>query len=101
MQSRVHPNYKTKYHVQNWGSYDRGLARRGDVTVWLSPEAITAWAPLGIRRRGGQLRYSNLAIETALTLRLIFKLPLRQTEGFLHSLLALMPWCMAPGSGSH
>ena len=40
--------------------------------------------------RGGQRRYSNLAIRTALTLRIVFGLPLRQTEGFLDSLLSLM-----------
>ena len=40
--------------------------------------------------RGGQRRYSNLAIRTALTLRVVFGLPLRQTEGFLDSLLSLM-----------
>ena len=90
MKSRVHPKYKTKYRVKNWASYDRALVRRGDVTVWLSPEAIAAWEPAGIRKRGGQLRYSDLAIETALTLRLIFQLPLRQTEGFLRSLVSLM-----------
>ncbi len=36
MKSRVHPKYKTKYHVKNWASYDRGLVHRGDITIWLS-----------------------------------------------------------------
>ena len=90
MKSRVHPKYKTKYHVKNWASYDRALVRRGDVTLWLSSEAIDAWEPVGVGKRGGQLRYSGLAIETALTLRLVFSLPLRQTEGFLRSLFAMM-----------
>jgi len=40
MKSRVHPKYKTKYRVKNWASYDRALVRRGDVTVWLSPEEV-------------------------------------------------------------
>ena len=90
MKSRVHPTYKTKYRVKNWASYDRALVRRGDVTVWFSAAAIAAWEPAGVGRRGGQLRYSDLAIETALTIRLIFTLPLRQTEGFLTSLFGLM-----------
>lgn len=90
MKSRVHPTYKTKYRVQNWASYDRALVRRGNVTAWLSPEAIASWEPAGIGKRGGQLKYSDLAIETALTLRLIFHLPLRQAEGFLTSLVGLM-----------
>ncbi len=90
MKSRVHPRFKTKYRVKNWTSYDRALVRRGDVTVWLSPEAIATWEPAGDGKRGGQLKYSDLAIETALTLRLIFNLPLRQTEGFLRSLFGMM-----------
>ena len=90
MKSKVHPKYKTKYRVKNWSFYDRALVRRGDVTLWLSPEVITTWEPTGVGKRGGQLRYSDLAIEVALTLRLLFNLPLRQTEGFLNSLFAMM-----------
>ena len=90
MKSRVHPKYKTKYHVRNWAVYERALVCRGDVTVWLSPAAIAAWEPDPGGRRGGQRRYSDVAIETALTLRLIFHLPLRQAEGFLTSLFRLM-----------
>ena len=45
MRSRVHPKYKTKYCVENWPSYDRALTRRGDITVWLSPQAIATWKP--------------------------------------------------------
>ncbi len=70
MKSRVHPKYKTKYRVGNWAEYDRALVRRGDVTIWLSPEAIATWEPSGVGKRGGQLKYSDLAIETVLTLRL-------------------------------
>ena len=87
MQSKVHPTYKAKYRVTNWPAYNQALVRRGDVTVWLSSEAIAAWTP---RRSGRQRRYSDLAIETALTLRLLYHLPLRQTEGFLHALFGMM-----------
>jgi IS5 family transposase len=90
MNSRVHPNYKAKCRVTNWPEYDEVLVRRGDVTVWLSPEAIAAWEPANVGKRGGQLKYSDLAIETALNLRLVFHLPLCQTEGFLNSLFAMM-----------
>jgi IS5 family transposase len=90
MKSRVHPTYKTKYRVRNWASYDRALVRRGDITVWLSPEAIADWEPAGRGTRGGQRKYSDVAIETGLTLRLIFHLPLRQSEGFLTSLFGVM-----------
>ena len=63
MKSKVHPRYKTKYRVANWAAYNQALVRRGDVTVWLSSEAIAAWTP----RRSGQRWYSDLAIETALS----------------------------------
>ena len=60
------------------------------MTVWLSADATDAWKPSPSGRPGGQRRFSDLAIETALTLRLVFRLPLRQREGFLRSVLALL-----------
>ena len=88
--SKVHPRYKTKYRVANWAAYNQALVRRGDVTLWVSSDAIAAWTPGRSGRRGGQRRYSDLAIETALTLRLLYHLPLRQAEGFLHALFGMM-----------
>ena len=90
MKSSVSPKYKTKYHVGNWPAYDRALVQRGDITVWLPPDVIATWEAVGVGTRGGQLQYSDLAIETALTLRLIFHLPLRQTEGFLTSIFGML-----------
>jgi hypothetical protein len=69
MKSRVQLKYKAKYRVKNWASYDRALVQRSNVTVWLSPEALVEWTPPSVGKRGGQLKYSTLAIETALTLR--------------------------------
>ncbi len=60
------------------------------ITLWISQDAIASWKPAPSGRRGAQRKYSDHAIETALTLRLVFKLPLRQTEGFLRSVLSLM-----------
>ena len=90
MKSRVHPEYKTKYRVGIWPAYEQALVRRGDITLWLSADAIAAWTPAPTGRRGGQRKFSDHAIETALTLRLVFGLPLRQAEGFLRSVLSLM-----------
>jgi IS5 family transposase len=56
----------------------------------VSPEAIATWTPASVGTRGGQQKYSDVAIETALTLRLLFHLPLRQAEGFLQSLFRMM-----------
>jgi len=88
--SRVHPKYKTKYRVANWPEYDRSLVQRGDVTLWLTPAAVASWNATPSGRRGGQPKYSDVAIETTLTLRRVFHLPLRQAEGFLGSLFHMM-----------
>jgi hypothetical protein len=75
MNSRVHPNYKTNYRVTNWAEYDRALVRRGDITLWISEDAIAAWKPTPTGRRGAQQKFSDHAIETALTLRQVFPAP--------------------------
>jgi hypothetical protein len=90
MNSRVHPKYKTKYRVTNWANYDRALVQRGDITLWISEDAIKSWTPNPSGKRGAPRKYSDQAIETALTLRLVYGLPLRQAEGFLRSLLNTM-----------
>ncbi len=90
MKTRVHPRYKTKYRVSNWAEYDRALVQRGDITLWISQDAIASWKPAATGLRGAQRKFSDHAIETALTLRLVCKLPIRQADGFLRSVLALM-----------
>ena len=85
-----HPKYRKKYKIHNWRAYEQALINRGDLTLWLSEDVIEAWkSDLG-QKMGRSKLYSDLAIETALTLRLLFKLPLRQTEGFLTSIFRLM-----------
>ena len=76
--------------MNNWAEYDRALVQKGDITLWISENAIVSWKPAPTGRRGAQMKFSDHAIEAALTLRLIFKLPLRQAEGFLRSVLSLM-----------
>ena len=88
--SKVHPKYKTKYRVKNWPDYDRALVARGDITLWITPEALVAWRPVPSGRRGAQPKFSDLAIETAMTFHIVFHLPLRQSEGFLRSILRIM-----------
>ena len=81
---------KVVYRVRNWPDYDAGLTQRGSLTVWFSPQAVEAWYYQGPRQRGAQYTFSDVAIHTALTLRLMYHLPLRQTEGFVASIVALM-----------
>jgi hypothetical protein len=76
--------------VKNWREYEQSLRDRGDITLWISPEAIAAWRAPMTGKRGAQPVYADIAIETALALRLLFRLSLRQTEGLLGSVLSLM-----------
>ena len=76
--------------MENWPEYDRGLVQRGDIRFWISEEALEGWATPYRTPPGGQRKFSNLAIEATLVLGAVFKLPLRQTVGFVRSLMALL-----------
>jgi hypothetical protein len=87
---RRHHIPKQRYRVTNWAEYDAALRQRGNLTVWFTEEAIAAWRAEPRTTRGGQAHYSALAIRTALTLRAVFRLALRQTEGLIGSVLRLL-----------
>jgi len=81
---------KQKHRAANPAAYDAALRQRGSLTVWFTEDAIAAWKAEPRTMRGGQTRYSGLAIATALTLRAVFRLALRQTEGLIGSIIALL-----------
>ena len=89
-QERRHKIPKARYRVKNWRDYDAALRRRGDLTVWVTAEALAAWTPPRTGRRGRPQQYSEMAVETGLMLRLAFGRPWRQTEGMLASILRLL-----------
>ena len=81
---------KPRYRVTNRADYDAALRQRGSVTVWFTDDAIATWRAEPRITPGGQPHYSALAITTALTMRAVFHLALRQTEGLIGSVLALL-----------
>ena len=89
-QDRRHHIPEQKRRVTNWREYDESLRRRGSLTVWFSDEAIEAWGAAPRTGRGGQPEYSDLAILTALTLKAVFRLAYRQTEGLIGSVIGLL-----------
>src|SRR5215217_6648431 len=89
-QDRRHHIPRQRHRVTNWPAYDASLRQRGNLTVWFTEEAIAAWAAEPRNTRGGQPWYSPLAILTALTLRAVFRLALRQTEGLIGSVIRLL-----------
>lgn len=81
---------KQRYRVRNWAAYDAALRQRGSLTVWFSDEAVERWQAETRTTPGGQQKYSDLAILTALILRAVYRLALRQTEGLVGSLVQLL-----------
>ena len=89
-QNRRHHIPRQQRTVTNWPAYDASLRQRGSLTVWFTEDAVDAWAAEPRTTRGGQPWYSELAILTALTLRAVFRLAYRQTEGLIGSLMRLL-----------
>lgn len=85
---------KKQYRVRNWVKYNESLVQRGSITFWFDEKVIREWHKLKqVPRRGRPRLYSDTAIECALTLRALFKLPLRATEGLIKSILV---WAQLP-----
>ena len=77
--------------VTNWADYDRALVNRGNLTIWFDEARIKEhWTPPPVGR-GKPGLYSDGAIQTCLTLKTLFRLPYRATEGLLKSLMRLCP----------
>lgn len=79
---------RIRYKTTNWPDYNAALKRRGFLTIWLDPEMEWKAAPSG--RRGRQQVFSDTAIQTCLTMKVMFGMALRQATGFVESLLGLM-----------
>ena len=79
------------YAIKNWREYNESLVRRGDVTFWFSADVVDAWEHENDEKKNGRpFTYSDVAIETLLTIRELFRLPYRQTEGLGRALAKLM-----------
>jgi len=79
------------YRIRNWSEYNAGLKQRGSITFWLNAEAIEGWLePEKSGKRGASKRYSDTAIATFETIKAVYRLAGRQTQGFIESLFALM-----------
>jgi hypothetical protein len=81
---------KTQYRTRNWKDYNTALVNRGRVTLWINPEVAKAWKAKSDGLPHKQKVYSDLAIEVILSLKILFKLPLRATQGLAMDLIKLM-----------
>lgn len=83
--------FKQKYRIQNWSAYNKALVSRGSLTIWFDDESVAKWYnSVPSSKRGRSQDYSNTAITCALTLRNLFHLTLRSTQGFVNSLIKLL-----------
>lgn len=82
---------KARLSVRNWREYNESLVARGSITFWFSEEALRNWYhENGAGKRGRPFTYSDSTMEAFLTIRELLRLPYRQTEGFVRSILALL-----------
>ncbi len=85
------PKPKDVYRIRNWKAYNQALVQRGNVTIWFDDASIAAWyADKDPDKLGAPTIYSDTAILCALTIKSVFRLPLRQTAGFVGSLITLL-----------
>lgn len=84
------PAKKATHRIRNWAEYDRALIPRGSLTIWVDPESLDAWSHQGPPRWGARFVYGATAIPCVLTLRAVFHLPPRATQGMARSVLELM-----------
>jgi hypothetical protein len=83
---------KQKHKLTNWPEYNAALRRRGEIAVWLSEEAILQWYEKDrvYDGTGSPRLYTDFAIRTCHEIRLVYRLPLRQCQGFIDSLFRQM-----------
>jgi len=79
---------RSKYRVRNWPEYNKGLKQRGRILIWVDPRCD--WLYQGVRKPGGKIIYSDLAIEMFLRVRQLFHIPLRQSEGFITDIMTML-----------
>jgi len=82
---------RVKYKIENWGEYNKSLIHRGKITLWFEGGLIESWIK-GDKsgKRGRSNTYSDQAIEFCLTLKYLYRLPYRATEGWINSLFEFM-----------
>lgn len=87
---KTHPRRKPLYRVKNWSEYDQALVQRGSITFWLSEDFERTWRYAGKKQRGAQFEYSEQAMTIMQTVKNVFHLSNRATEGFVSSLFAML-----------
>ena len=81
---------KQSCKVRNWKDYNRTLVKRGSLILWFDEDSIKKWHKPDRAHRGRPRVYADVAILCMLTLKMVFKLPLRATQGLVASIIELL-----------
>lgn len=81
---------KPAYKITNWPAYNQALQQRGEITQWLPANITQCWYETPASRPLGARTYSTTAIEFCLTMGQLYRLPYRQTQGFVRDLFQLL-----------
>jgi hypothetical protein len=83
---------KQKYKLSNWSEYNDALRQRGNIEVWISKDAVEQWYEKDrvYTGEGAPKRYTDFAIIICHEIRQVYRLPLRQTQGFINSLFKIL-----------
>jgi len=81
---------KQRYKVRNWHDYNKGLIRRGSLTLWFDEKSVKEWHKAKQNGRGRPKVYADMAILCMLTVKMVFRLPLRATQGLVESIINLL-----------
>ena len=76
-----------RYRTTNWSAYNAALRKRGSLLIWVDKEM--SWHAPYEGRPGRPPVFSDAAIQFCLSIKVLFKLPPRQTAGMVASLLLL------------
>jgi Transposase DDE domain len=82
---------KRQSRIRDWQHYNKALIQRGSLTLWVETRSLSTWLNQDHPPRRGRRRlYADVAVLCALTLREVYHLPLRSTEGLVRSLMHLL-----------
>lgn len=81
--------HKDTYKLRNWSDYNKTLESRGNITLWLNERLLRVWSDVPKKKVVGEQQYPDCVIEACLIIGKVYKQKLRQTVGFVKSMLRL------------
>jgi len=87
---------KQHYKISNWSEYNNALRHRGNIEIWINDVAIKSWYEHDrvYSGAGAPKLFSDFAILVCHEIRQVYKLPLRQCQGFIKSIFKILQLSM-------